>query len=313
MVTGIPIGWTATDWAETAQALPGADVHPLFPAVVAFAAMGATMRGDLERGAVLVTKAFDAQAALGTQHLWVHAAAGTLAFFRGDFDETVRHARAWEQAARQAGDPYEIAHALILLASGLTQVDDSAGVVAVEEAIRTARNAGIASALLYALMVRTSLPSDDPVHMLGLLDEAAQVGTQLGDRQGVANVATFRGIIAGRAGDWQTALSAFVDAVDLQLKIDASIPSRGSLWGVVFAFARLGSLEPATLLMGFLDTHLGRMPDHEFAELLASTDALLIQGLGEQQCAQLKAKGSTLDLVGAIAYLRAEAARALSE
>ena len=71
-MTGLAIGWTAVDWADTARAIPGAAEHQLFPHVVSFAALSALLRGDLEGGAALVAMAEDAQRALGTRHLWVH-------------------------------------------------------------------------------------------------------------------------------------------------------------------------------------------------------------------------------------------------
>ena len=145
MVTGIPVGWIATDWADIARRVPGAALHQLFPLVVAFAAMAATMRNDLDEAESLVEEAQQAQRTLGTHHLWVDAAAGTLAFFRADFAEATRHAQAWADAASETADPYEISHALILLATSLQNDPDRAVVIA-DEAVRVARDAGIASA-----------------------------------------------------------------------------------------------------------------------------------------------------------------------
>ena len=58
-------GELAMDWAATAVAIPGGDGHPLFPAVAAWAAWGATMGLDFERAEDLVGVAERAQAALG--------------------------------------------------------------------------------------------------------------------------------------------------------------------------------------------------------------------------------------------------------
>jgi hypothetical protein len=46
--------------------------------------------------------------------------------------------------------------------------------------------------------------------------------------------------------------------------------------------------------------------------MLAATDAALREALGEQQVATLAAHGGALDLADAVAYLRAEADRALT-
>ena len=47
-------------------------------------------------------------------------------------------------------------------------------------------------------------------------------------------------------------------------------------------------------------------------EMLAATDATLREALGEQQVATLTARGAALDITDAVAYLHAEADRALA-
>jgi predicted ATPase len=66
LMMGFPIGRTAIDWVGPACTTPGAEEHPLFPLVVAFAAVASTLRGDLERAAQLVGNAQETQDALGT-------------------------------------------------------------------------------------------------------------------------------------------------------------------------------------------------------------------------------------------------------
>jgi predicted ATPase/class 3 adenylate cyclase len=313
MVTGIPTGWTVTDWADTARSVPGAETHHLFPLAVAYAAMGTTMRGDLERAGPLVTTAREAQAALGTEHLWVHAAAGVFAFFSGDLDETTRHAQAWVDGARRTGDPYEIAQALILLATALIAEPARASVVA-EEAVRIAHEASIPGTLLYASFVVANLPSDDPTQVLALLDEAADAATKLGDRQGLASVDAFRGIIAARIGDWRAALRASANAAELHFNADSALFGL-AVWGTAFALARLGELEPAARLIGFAEarSHFRRLPDPQGDATTAEIAAMLTHQLGEQRVAQMKAEGATLDLAAAIAYLRTESGRVLDD
>src|SRR5262249_22142543 len=136
--TSLPISWTAIGWAETAQAIPGASTHPLYPLVVAYAALDATLRGDLEHRARLVERAETAQAALGTNHMSVHAATATLALFRGKFEHGQHHAQLWVEHARATGDPFELAQALIQLA-GLMWNDPKRGAVVADEAVRVAR------------------------------------------------------------------------------------------------------------------------------------------------------------------------------
>ena len=155
-------GELAMDWAATAIAIPGGDGHPLFPVVAAWAAWGATMGLDFERAEDLVGVAERAQAALGTRLPSVARAQATLAFFRNDFEEARRHAEEWVELARGAGDPYELAHALITLGGALqiTEPTLDAAIATTEEAVRVARTAGIDAALAIALANLAMLAPD---------------------------------------------------------------------------------------------------------------------------------------------------------
>src|SRR5262249_29903387 len=55
----------ALSWAEIAMTARGADSHPLYPRVAAWAARAALFRGDLERSAELSRHGFTTQDALG--------------------------------------------------------------------------------------------------------------------------------------------------------------------------------------------------------------------------------------------------------
>src|SRR5262249_55447691 len=83
VVAGIRTGWIYTDWPDVARSIPGASTHQLFPLAAAYTAMGLVFRGELDRAAEVAAIAQAAQTALGTTHLWVHAAAGTVANFQG--------------------------------------------------------------------------------------------------------------------------------------------------------------------------------------------------------------------------------------
>jgi predicted ATPase/class 3 adenylate cyclase len=313
LVTGLPIGWTAVDWADTARTIPGAAEHPLFPHVVAFAALRATLRGDLERAAVLAANAQEAQDRLGSRHLWVSMAPATLATFRGDFDQAIHHAEVWLELARPTGDPYEIAPALLMLGSALRPDPDRA-IPVLDEAVHMARDAGVASSLSYSLMtLAMTLPLDESARALTLLDEAVEVGTKFGDLHGVANAIAIQGGIAARRGDWRATLRANADAAELQFQVGGSVPFGASFWGAAIAFVKLGYLEPAAVLMGQADPRFADQLDAaEFTETTAWAEAALLEGLGARQLTELKARGAALDTADAVAYLRAESQRALS-
>ena len=314
MVTGIPTGWTATDWAEVAVTVDGSTTHELFPLVMAFAGMGATMRGDLARAATLVSRAEEAQDALGTRHLWVHAAAGVLAFFRGNLAQTRRQAGTWVELARASGDQYELSHALVLLATGL-QPDSARAIVAAEEAVRTARDAGIASALLYALQILANLlPPEDSVRSYALLEEAAEVGSMLGDRQAVASVAQMKASVALGLGEWHQALRDSSNSARQYLEIGQSIYVVPPAFTASVAFAHTGRFEVAAVLLGFVEVRVGIDEAHaQILEQLNFVQTATIEALGEREVSLLRERGGALDFTEALSYLCHESELALND
>ncbi len=308
------IGELAMDWATTAIAIPDGDGHPLVPVVTAWAAWGATMGGNLERAADLVAAAERAQAALGTRLPSVARAQWTLWFYRKDFEEARRHAQEWVDLARASGDPCELASALIMLGSALqiTEPTLDAASAAVDEAVRVARAAGIDAALAIGLLLLAAwLPYEESERALGLLDEAIEIGTRIGDRSHVSNAIHYKARIAARHGDWPTALLGAVDAAEQTVERgDHGVASR-SLYTAGVALCALGSCEPAAVLFGKSDAMAGRWGLDWGLEMLAATEVAFLAALGEQQVAALAARGAALDFADAVTYLHAEAGRAL--
>jgi predicted ATPase/class 3 adenylate cyclase len=304
----------ATDWADTACSIPGADAHLLFPVVAAWGVFGSALEGDLERAAVLVANAARAQDALDTRHPSVCVAAATLAVFRADLDDALHHAHEGVELARSVGDPYEISVALVMLGA-VKHLSDPDGAVSVfDEAVNFARDAGIASSLAAGLAgLAADLPLEESQRALALLDEAVEVGTKVGDPQAVANAIQYKGSIAVRLGDWRTALHAIVDAAEQRLQLGELAMFPFSFSTAAFAFVGLGDLEAAAMLLGGIQAPSDQRAPDWVRELFASTEAALLEGLGERQVATLRARGAAMNPADAVAYLRAEVNRALND
>ncbi len=182
-VNGMAIGDAAQGWAETASTIPGGDDHPLFPEVAAFASLGATFAGDLERAETRVAAAERAQTTLGAGRCPVLRARALLAVFRGDVESARSHAQACVALARTSGDPDELARALLVLASSLMLAEPDVATATLDEAVRVAHDAGLASTLAIGLpFLAGILPIQESERALALIDEAIEVGTRLGDR-----------------------------------------------------------------------------------------------------------------------------------
>jgi predicted ATPase/DNA-binding SARP family transcriptional activator len=309
------LGELAKDWAATAIAVPGGDGHPLVPILAAWAALGAIMRFDFERAEELLGIAERAQAALGLRLASVASALAVFAFYRNDFEGARLHAEEWVDLARAARDPSELSHALLMLGSALqvTEPTLDAAITTTEESVRVARAAGIDSALSIALPnLALWLPLEESQRARALLDEAIEIATRNGDRMSVSGAIGVSARIAMRRADWPSALRGAVAAAEEALEHgDHGLVSRSlSVAGV--ALCALGSCEHAAVLIGKANAIQERWGSATTLELLAATDAILLETLGEQQVATLAARGAALDMADAVAYLHAEADRALT-
>jgi predicted ATPase/class 3 adenylate cyclase len=312
-VAGLPIGWTVMGWADVARAIPGAVIHELFPLVVAYAAMDALVHGSLDRASPLVACAEEAQAALGTDHGGVLAAASALAFYQGDLEGARRHAKVGLEQARATGDTHELAHALLLVAAALLD-DPGRGTAVAEEAVRVARGAGLSSVLPYALGVYlTFVGADDPELELALHDEIIEVSAALGDDQLGAAVVASREDIKVRQGNWRAALRANADAAGRYRDGGRGTISIITVRNAAMALTALGHFEAGAIVLGFADAQFVRVGSDEYMTYLAEADAALLDALGKQRVTELKARGAALAFPDAIDYLRAEADRALAE
>jgi hypothetical protein len=178
--------------------------------------------------------------------------------------------------------------------------------------VRVARTAGIDNALATGLPILAGmLPIEESERALALLDEATEVSIRIGDPWGVANATHQKGHLAARRGEWRTALRAIVDASDQNLRHGA-LEQVGLCHLAGVAFWELGWFEPAAVLIGKSDAMTGAPVPGWVLEMKGATDAALREAHGEQQVATLAARGAALDIADAVAYLHAEAERALA-
>jgi predicted ATPase/DNA-binding SARP family transcriptional activator len=312
-ITGLAIGSTATSWLETVIAIPGASTHRLYPRAVANAAIGAAVRVDLDRAAVLVSTAQEAQARLHTDYLQVDLAVSVLAMFQGDPDRAQHHAAICVDAARASHDPYDVASALTLYAATLFS-DTARARVAIEEAVHVARDAAIPSALLQALFTLTSMVvHDEPARARALLDEAATLARNLDDRWAIASVSAYQAGIAVTQEDWATALREATESAEQDAELGGSVQLSATFALATIALAKLQLLESAAVLTGVANSHfpppaVGR----EWQTLFAATDQAILDTLGSTRTAQLHADGAELNIADAVGYLRRECDQALA-
>ena len=212
-----------------------------------------------------------------------------------------------------SGDPYELTFALIMLVSALFEHDD-ATIATLEEAIRVARDAGIASALSTALpYLGGTLPIDESDLVVSLLDEAIEVGLRVGDRQAVALTIGSKCVLAFRRGDWPGALRAAHDTAEQMLELGGFVTIKDFFRAGGAALSALGHDDVAAVLIGKADAisaPVGLVGTDWWLEPVARTEATLVARLGEQQFAvTFAAEGAALENAEAVAYLRAASRR----
>jgi len=310
-VSYIPVGYTAMAWADTACAIPGAADHELFPAVLAWAAWGKVMHGDSAHGRQLATDAQAAQLRLGTRHLWVHMASATAAVFTGDLDRAREYAEEWVRLARATDDPYELAHALLMLAGATVAVDFDAAGAAAEEAVQVARDDRILSALSTGLTLLGGirLSEDDPEQAVEILEEGLEVGRLVGDHQALALGDFARSFLAIRRRDWHAALGAARDSADQGLARGDMTVTRGVFGAASMALAGLQAYESSAVLFGARDPG----GTEAWLQEVARTEAVLVDQLGADRFSALRARGADMTITDTVAYLHAEAERVLKD
>jgi predicted ATPase/class 3 adenylate cyclase len=310
------IGDAAKEWAPVAIAIPGAEDDALFPAVAAWAAWSAALAGEFERADELIATGERARAALHAPPAPLARARAVLALTRRDYELCREASEELVDVARDSGDIKLFAQGLTLLGSvlGMTGATEAA-ITTLEEAVHVSREHGMLSNLAYTLMTLARiLPVDESRRAYALIDEAVEVAAPIGGSVAATVGATRNWFLAG-TGDWPTALRASVAAAEELLQLGAVASMDRPFQEAGLALARLGHPEPAAvLLMGVANA---RADGPQVAPLWAldlcdAARGALLETLGEQQVAMLTSRGSALSAADAVAYLRAEADRALA-
>jgi len=150
-----------------------------------------------------------------------------------------------------------------------------------------------------------ALPITESERILVVLDEAIEIGSEIGDRTAVDAVIGTKGWITAYRGDHALALGEAVRAAERLLQSgDVAVASAGAVLLAAIALASLGYPEPAAVLDGAGRRVLGggAMVDWG-AQLLTDAEAALLAELGAAEFETLRARGVDLAPADALAYL----------
>jgi tetratricopeptide (TPR) repeat protein len=204
-------------WAEDVITMPGFDESRHAPLVLATAAYGRFVRGDLERSIDFGDRALEASRRLGVGSSGLaERSLGNAWFYRGEADLAQQWIDRMLDDAR-TGSAARLAHALYMRSVASTSVGDPAnGTKFAEEALTVARQCGSPTALaeaLYALGL--SLESSDAMAAFDHLQRAAELAHDVGNRWIRAFALTEVLWLEARQGSPRTALAGFADVIDI--------------------------------------------------------------------------------------------------
>jgi predicted ATPase/DNA-binding SARP family transcriptional activator len=204
-------------WAESAAQLPDADAHERFPVVVAAAAYGCFVRGDLDGAIARGQRALDAATRLNVDCSGLaERALANAWFYRGD----TYTAREWMDRmvlSAQQGSAARLAHALYMRSVAHTSVGEKAeGAKVAEEAAAAAAISGSPTAHAQALYAQgLALESSNPTAAAAELSRAAAVASDAGNRWIQAFALTEVLWLQARQGHPREALARYADVIDL--------------------------------------------------------------------------------------------------
>src|SRR5262249_22776664 len=115
--------------------------------------------------------------------------------------------------------------------------------------------------------------------------------------------------------DWPTALAASLETAQAHLDLGIVVNTELAWALAAAALSGLGHAEPAAVLLGA--SHAASTPGEQQApawslQTLSETRSALRQALGNEQAADLAAKGATLTFAEAVEYLKSEMTAALA-
>jgi len=206
-----------TSWADAAVQVPGAEAHSRAPVVIAVAAYGRFVRGDLEPAIELGERALATAGRLDVDCSGLaERTLGNAYFYRGEAELGTQWMDRMIASAR-AGSPARLAHALYMRSVAFTSVGEPVkGAQYAGEAGAAAEASGSPTAqaqALYALGI--ALESTSPVEAAAQLQRAADVASDAGNRWIQAFALTEVLWLEARQGQPREALARYADVIDL--------------------------------------------------------------------------------------------------
>ena len=204
-------------WAEQVLSVAAWADHPRRHYALGLVAYAAWARGDHDTALARAREALSVERRHRSEPSWAAwQSIGDAAWFRGWPEQAMGHYADWVERARQVGDAFALSSALAHLAVATSFLEGSARQPGLaDEALALARRCDSPYLIALTLYAKSEcVIDDDPSTALGLVEEAATIGRESGNRFAYGLCLTTLASLTGRLGDPADALPLYRLAVD---------------------------------------------------------------------------------------------------
>ena len=304
-LAGTRIGTVTGAWTAPALAVDGAIEHPLYPEVLAWSGWAQASAGEYETATRSCAEAIAVAAARGVPDQVtsrVYKAASGVAVYTGRWQESHALALRWIDAARAAGDPFELAQALTQAAGTANGVGDlTAASQLADEALAVAGRLANPTTLSYAASTAGSVTADvDPQRALELLAVGLTTAETVANPIGVGLSLANQVQIHIAQGSWLQAAPILARCLaDVHRAGDRAMLG-GAIGAATLVVEATGDYLGAATLHGASGMGLAHVP-RQIAQLAASEQSLR-QHLGDNRFDECAAVGKAFTFDEVYAY-----------
>ena len=292
-------------WGETALALPGAELDPLYPEVCCAVGEGLTVRGEMGPALALAARAVSGLTQDDARRLYAHRVAGMVALYVGRLDDAFREHTEMLRLARRHHQTYEEGMALLGLAQSCTYAGDpTRGLAFADEQLRVGARLQNPSMLALAWYDRAeALSSVQPALALEPYQRAVQLAESAGSSfvEGIALVGLAS--LLGRYHDPQSALPAFRTIIARWREMQVWHHQWTTLRNLLQLFLSTENWEPAAVLFGAIEARNAAAPvfGHD-ADLMDAAAATLEVVLGMPRWQTARDRGLAMSREEAVIF-----------
>jgi predicted ATPase len=304
---GLRIEPAVSGWADSILECSAAQKDPAYPAALAVAGWAKIGEGSPEDASRLVDEALaglDRTPPQAATECRVLSCTTGMASYLGR-DPTAQ-AQRWSRAAETAGDDYETALACTMVAVAQSMTGDPAALATAEEAVRLARKVQSPSAIAYSLLTTAMVQAPtDPTRALDLLDESQRSATAAGNTFAAITATGIQNALLVQSGHYEAAARGYLDAAQQAYQYGRQESQGIMLANLAGSLAAQGRLEPAAVLVGWVESVLPWASAAPASLYFTTLDRInqLPDVIGAARSATLHASGAAMSAAEILSYV----------